>query len=432
MKKSICYLLLTLAVFNFAACGSVKKIELPPLPTVTPEISAEENVEAAPTPDLTEKQPNEEKNGPIIVRFKNTTLNGYDPQNGEKLILTFSYDTPVVSISGREDAADKINEFTAKHAEAFYTGEDFGEGYGTGYMNMLTSAEDEYNYLANIGSTDDMYEESATENVRVSRADDKVFSVIYSDYYYLGGAHGTTVERAYNFNAETGELLRLEDLTDDIAQLKETVLNQIVSMIEDSDEDKEMMAQYWGENPDYRAIVEPILREGSWYLDRYGIVFFADVYEINSYAAGTVGYRIAYYSLGDCLKPEWVAHDREPEGGFKLVTPEEFTDGTVEILDMVKAAGEGETLYIQAVGKIYDVTISTVGYADNFYEKELHWYCSEMEDNAVQLETMIPDGMPNLKISWTDSWGGQLSNLISQSGEDGSYILVSDNIEAVG
>ena len=54
-----------------------------------------------------------------------------------------------------------------------------------------------------------------------------------------------------------------------------------------------------------------------------------------------------------------------------------------------------------------------------------------MDGSALQIVTMVPDGLPNIRLSWKNA-DGQFSKLISRSGEDGSYILVNDNIEAVG
>ncbi len=67
-----------------------------------------------------------------------------------------------------------------------------------------------------------------------------------------------------------------------------------------------------------------------------------------------------------------------------------------------------------------------------FYETGLKWYCSCMEDSALQLVAAMPEGTPRLKLSWTDA-DGEHSALISQSGEDGGYTLArEDEIELVG
>ena len=49
----------------------------------------------------------------------------------------------------------------------------------------------------------------------------------------------------------------------------------------------------------------------------------------------------------------------------------------------------------------------------------------------MQLSTLIPEGMPDLKISWRGADGEQVRYL-TVSGQDGRPILADDSIEAVG
>jgi hypothetical protein len=97
----------------------------------------------------------------------------------------------------------------------------------------------------------------------------------------------------------------------------------------------------------------------------------------------------------------------------------------------VKIDEGGTELFLEAEGTARDVRLISVEYSGIFYETALRWSCSVMEDCAVQLSTMIPDGMPNLKISYHDQEG--LKNLyLTESGRDGSLILMDDSIEAIG
>ena len=56
-----------------------------------------------------------------------------------------------------------------------------------------------------------------------------------------------------------------------------------------------------------------------------------------------------------------------------------------------------------------------------------------MSDCAIQLVTLIPEGMPDLMISYTTADGLRHHSLISQSGIDGSISLTdAETVEAVG
>ena len=71
-------------------------------------------------------------------------------------------------------------------------------------------------------------------------------------------------------------------------------------------------------------------------------------------------------------------------------------------------------------------------YADRFYETAQLWHCSYISDSAIQLQTVIPEGMPNIMLSYATAGGETHRLLISQSGKDGSLLLVDESIEAVG
>ena len=110
---------------------------------------------------------------------------------------------------------------------------------------------------------------------------------------------------------------------------------------------------------------------------------------------------------------------------------DQMVEGNTEIVDMVKLGEGGSTMYLIANGEVRDVRLTNVEYAGAFYETAQLWSCSLMRDCALQLETVIPEGMPNLKLSFRTNDG--LTNLyLTESGEDGSLILADDSIQAVG
>jgi len=113
------------------------------------------------------------------------------------------------------------------------------------------------------------------------------------------------------------------------------------------------------------------------------------------------------------------------------VAAENMTEGNTEIVDMVKLGEDGTTLYLLVNGTARDVRLTQVAYSGVFYETAQLWSRSIMHDCAVQISTVIPEGMPNLKISYRAADG--LKHLyLTESGEDGSLILADDSIEAVG
>lgn len=431
MKKISATILIFVMIFALCACEVVGGVDLPPLPTPTPTDAAPMESPAEETPEVTAEPESKEGQTHVIVNVKRTELEGYDPQNGTELILNFSYDTPTVYIDGRDEAATKINEFTAMIDEAYYTGESYGDNSGTGYMNMLTMAEDNYNYRVSAEIEGDMQPLSSSRTVTIERADGKVLTLLYSDYSFMGGAHGSYGSRGYVFDTESGEQLSLAALSADYETLAQTIVNY---MVEETESDTELAArldQMMLEEKSYAELYEPLLRDGSWYLGKEGLVIFSDLYEISSYAAGPIEFCIPYEKLEGVIDEKWIPESAEGTAEFSVIGADEMEDGSMEIVDKLTINAESEELYIMASGRAWNVEITAVEYSGVFYDKGLLWHCSYMEDSALQLVTVMPEGMPNLKLSWTDA-DGEHSLFISHEGESGNYALVSEDIEAVG
>ncbi len=153
-----------------------------------------------------------------------------------QLILTFSYETPKIEILGRADAEKAINEYVAMLDETYVTGEDYGDGQGTGYNNMLTMAEDNYNYWMSTGNGEVYTLELVSDrSVTVERGDTQVLTLLYNDYSDLGGAHGSYGYTGYSFDTQTGELLTLDKLSSDPEGLRSFLTNYMVTTVENDD-----------------------------------------------------------------------------------------------------------------------------------------------------------------------------------------------------
>lgn len=423
MKKILALLLLAALAFGLCGCEKISSIDLPPLPTVTPE-AAEPS--AAPAAEPAAQTETESAHG-LIVSIKRTTKQAYDPQDGSKLILTFSYDTPTVYIEGGEAAAAAINEQTALMEDTFYT----GNGYGTGYNDMLTMAEDNYNYIVNAGIEGGMLELVNSRTVSVERMDDRVLTLLYNDYSFTGGAHGFYGDTGCSFDVETGRLLRLEDLSGDYDTLATFLADYMVNTVENDPE----LAQridlgLYEEGTNYADILTPLLRQGSWYFDGQGLVIFSSLYEISSYAAGPIVFHIPYADLQGHIDDRWLPEEIQGSGSLELAAGGEMLPDSTPIIDKLDVDNEGESLYLIVRGSVKNLRIAKGEYVNSFYVTENLWNCASMDNCALQLQCLIPEGMPNLRVSFDDAAGSH-SYYLSHSGLDGSVIL-TDTVEAVG
>lgn len=456
MKKIFSLLLVFVFVLSMSGCEQgmqtlekLENIDLPPLPTATEEVvTVADGADPAEEPDgdaegteaTVSQEPvsyeTVELANRVLVNIGSTSLEEYDPQNGELLILTFSYETPHVSIDGRNEAAQKINNYIAMLDETYYTGNDYGAGSSLGYNAMLEFAQDHYGYMVDTGSAYDAAVDLffSERTASITRADAAILSVLYDNYNYTGNAQGSQTDRAYIFDTQTGERLSLESLSGDKKALSAFLVDYMVGLTENDtayyqriqlDIAKSIMGV-----EDLKGACEALLREGSWYFDSDGLVIFSDQGEMGSMVAGMIEFHVPYTELSGVIDGKWLPEKKADAGRFTIAPMDDIEDGTVEIIDFVSANHEGETYCITAEGAVYDVRISAVQYSNSFYETALLWYASHMSGCAIQLQALLPDGMPNLMISYTS--GGERHSVLLTHGEEGGPALVDDTIEAVG
>ena len=437
MKKFISLFLILCCAVSLFGCDALEKIgevELPPVPTPA---AMEESAEPASEAEVR----TETEHQHIIINFDKTEQQAYDPQQGSQLILSFSYETPYVHIPANTNAEENINEYIAMLNESFYTGDTYGVVYDSecapGYINMLTMAEDNYNYIINSALNLDSgwanFELANHRSVNLPRCDDRVLSLRYYDYINLGGVHGGYAYRGYNFNTASGELLTLESLSDDSESLKAFLKSYLLEQVNESAQLQERMMGVLDVEgmPTKEEALSALVREGSWYMDDNGMIIVSDLYELGPYAAGIFEFNIPYSELAAYIKPEYIPDAVTESGSFSLATADAGAEISKEIIDMLRIDEDGQSIYLAAEGTVRNVRLARVDYTDRFYETETLWQCSIMCDCALQLVTNVPEGMPELKISYSDA-GGEHVFYLSQSGLDGSFILVDDSIEAVG
>lgn len=434
MKKNISIVLILCFAFSLFGCEAVEKIKDVELPSVPTPESTQELSDSAP---ISEEKLTETKHQHIIISFDKFEQYAYDPQNAAELILSFSYEIPYVHIPGNQNAEERINEFIAMLNESYYTGDTYGVVYESecapGYYNMLTNAEDNYNYVINSGVQGALLELANHRSVDVKRCDEGVLSLRYYDYINLGGVHGGYAYRGYNFDASSGELLTLESLSNDSDAFKSFLKAYMLSSVNESAELQQRMSGFVDVEgmPSTEEALAALVREGAWCFDAQGMLITSDLYELGSYASGTIEFLVPYSALVEYIRPEYIPENVSDSGTFSIVPVETMTEMSKEVIDMLRLSDAGQSIYLVADGAVRDVRLARVDYADRFYETEHLWYCSAMNDCALQLDTLVPEGMPELKISYTDADGEHVLYL-SQSGVDGAYILVDDSIEAVG
>ncbi len=127
----------------------------------------------------------------------------------------------------------------------------------------------------------------------------KVISLYYQVYSFLGGAHGNTNTMYLNFNAQTGDLLKLTDIVSDTTALKKIAEKKFEISQKDfaknNDFEYNRADYFWG-NPFYLPANIAVTKTG--------LQFMYDPYEAAAYALGPISFDLTWQELGAIVKKE--------------------------------------------------------------------------------------------------------------------------------
>lgn len=435
MKKSILCLLCFCMLFSLGGCAGMNPAAAPePSTEITPTAAPAPEPTAAPEPTPTDVTlPQEHTDGAdlgdqTLVYLTKTREEEGVPDEDNALILTFTYVTPKVRMDKNAAVAETINEKLALLDEVYYSGSD--TEYGKNYLYQL--ALDHYSYAREKGDLSELVF-SSYRDAHVCRADGSVISFLYWKSVYTGVPQSEHSYVGHSYSSETGEELSLSSLAPDAAELKKELGAILVGVVKENAEKYEAITL--SEQVKDTAIAA-LVRDGNWYFSGEGMVFFPAFGELTEDDQGFDLYTIPYDKLVGVIDDKFLAGARENGGEMSVLRVSDVEDGTVKSIDRL-AVSDGEELYLKVDGTLYDIAVSSVNYFDQeegarFFETERYWYASYMTDCALQIRARLPEGMPDLMISYTDENYQEHRLLLSENGVDGTPVLVDDTIVAVG
>ena len=133
------------------------------------------------------------------------------------------------------------------------------------------------------------------------RHSDTVFTIVFDEYLYTGGAHGIPITVNFTFDTDTETQLTLDDVFTNVDEGLATVVPLAVAQITET----------LGEFADADWIAggtDPEVEENyaTWALSDDGIIFYFGAYQVAPYAAGTQIVTIPFADLADVLEPAFV------------------------------------------------------------------------------------------------------------------------------
>lgn len=157
-------------------------------------------------------------------------------------------------------------------------------------------------------------------NYQVKYNQNNVLSLIFLDYQYAGGAHGSTVESSYTINLKTGKMYSLKDLFKEKTDYSSVISGSVKRQL--------------NERGLTEGLLEPfnkISDNQGFYLSNNGIMIYFQQYEILPYAAGIQEFLVENALLKDLIaEPDLFKDDgllyKNELLGFGLKFPQDWAE----------------------------------------------------------------------------------------------------------
>lgn len=348
-----------------------------------------------------------------VPRYDVTVGYGFDSERlttegGEDY---FYKDIATVEVSSKDErAAQRINASLAElfvkfRADAEYTrkvAEDQAEGSVVELRYAATAA--------------------------AQRCDVRVLSLTFDVSQDMGGVHADYTRLSRSYNADSGELLTLDDIARDDAQLRTYIKSYVVGIAAGANQaDGETVAT--GADmlfDDFETTIGNIVDEGSnWYFNSEGLVVYANPYDIAPYSMGVMTFQIPYAALAEFIYDDFMPVAYEGENGMVLADDGDKIDReSIELVGAVTVDAEGQSVVLSAEETVYDVRLYTA-------DKSLWQRNYLTTGEGVEVISFIPDGEPSIMVSYRLADGTEIVRGISQSGENTSIILIDPFSEAL-
>lgn len=407
MKKLLTVLVCTVLTLSCIGCNNVQTAPAASAPPAVPSLDTQPSTEAGgstediPVQDIPQlpltavslpmqRESAAAENGTVIFEYtyQNISLLAQDAEVADVVIL------------------DLLNRIDATRSDA---------------MRIMADAQAAYTASA------DWIPYIYTVTYNPTRIDQGVLSLFGEQVSLSGSSHPSHTGIAVSYDLVSGEVLSLADILDESAPLNQLGFYMGQALVE--------AAGTSGLYENYASIVEDLLtydllETDGWFFTDTGLCFYFSPYEIAAYSAGTVFAEIPYEKLVGLLKDEY--YPTEEVQAFGSISASLFTDSDLEQYQQFSEAvldADGESILLHTDGIVYDIRIEqgtwsldgvtftpscVVFAADNLTPQD-----------AVMVQTYIPDGAPNLRLTYRSS-EEVVTVYITQSGEDGSILLIKN------
>jgi len=259
------------------------------------------------------------------------------------------------------------------------------------------------------------------------RIDQSVLSLFGTSVSYNGGVHADQHCIAANYDLITGDVLTLGSIlthADAVTPLCDLVISRLDAMA----------AEYYLMDDYPRITRQRFNTEASydedWYFTSTGLCFYFAPYEIAPYTSGIIHVEIPYESLTGIISDSFFP----PESELLIGNVQADLQADVDVSQFQQIAEVsidqgGERVFLHADGAVKNVRLELGSWDESGTrftpEKTVFATWALTPGDAIMVETFIPDVLPILRLTYFSN-DEPVCVFISQSGKDGSILLISD------
>lgn len=263
-----------------------------------------------------------------------------------------------------------------------------------------------------------------------TRIDLSVLSLFGTITSWSGGAHPAHNCTSANYDLITGDVLTLGSILtheDALEELCVLLIGEVAEIKAEkfivSDYEKIIRSRLIG-NESYNE---------AWYFDNSGLNFYFSPYEIAPYSSGIITVTIPYEKLTGIIEDKYFPPETDVAAGIIHATRQADADlsAYTQIAEVILDK-EGEMVFLSTNRSVHKVMIQTGRWneAGTVFTVECTVFATPMltPGDAAMIQLSIPDTISNVRISY-ESNGELIEEFISQSGEDGTILLLNTTVK---
>ena len=235
------------------------------------------------------------------------------PTDSDDKSFGFFATEQIVNFTGNIKFTDKTikEKNAAKRSEIFATypeisGVDAAEKFNSIVKRKVTESIDAYKkQLADFTAEDikTLPEAMSLENqigYEIVLANNDLVSLIFSDYEFMGGAHGMTTYKTLNYDLKNNRELALTDIVEPNSDYLKTISEYSIADL------KKRVGEMSDDEWIGKGAAADADNFSNWNLTKKGLMFTFEAYQVAAYAAGPQTVIIPYEKLKNVLRKDAV------------------------------------------------------------------------------------------------------------------------------